>query len=68
MCDKAVESLIHDFELDTDKLKRIAKHLRTEMDKGLQEDKANVPMLPSWICSHPTGQETGVYIGLELSG
>lgn len=38
------------------------------MNRGIQHEKANVPMLPSWIMQHPTGQESGEYLGLELSG
>lgn len=64
----ALQELVAQFELPPSKLKEIAHHLRKEMDLGLKTDDANVPMLPSWIMRHPTGQETGEYIGLELSG
>ncbi|KAI8142340.1 hexokinase-domain-containing protein [Fennellomyces sp. T-0311] len=64
----ALDELIRQFELPTDKLKTVAEYLRQEMDRGLKTDKSNVPMLPSWITRHPTGQEVGEYIGLELSG
>ncbi|KAI9494587.1 hypothetical protein BDB00DRAFT_928036 [Zychaea mexicana] len=63
---EALNDLIGLFDLSTDKLKAIASYLRQEMDRGLKQDKTNVPMLPSWITRHPTGQEVGEYIGLEL--
>ncbi|KAI9310652.1 hexokinase-domain-containing protein [Dichotomocladium elegans] len=66
--EEAIDELTRDFTLSTDTVKRMAHHLREEMDLGLVQDGANMPMLPSWICHHPTGQEKGEYIGLELSG
>ncbi|KAI9276641.1 hexokinase-domain-containing protein [Phascolomyces articulosus] len=65
---KALEELIQDFDLSTENLKNIIKHLLKEMESGLKHDNTNVPMLPSWITRRPTGQEVGEYIGLELSG
>ncbi|KAI9311917.1 hexokinase-domain-containing protein [Dichotomocladium elegans] len=66
--DTIIDSLQKEFDLSTAKVKHVAECLRKEMDLGMAQDKANVPMLPSWICRHPTGQEVGEYIGLELSG
>lgn len=64
----AIEELEDQFELSTDSLKKVAHCFREEMNRGIQHEKANVPMLPSWIMQHPTGQESGEYLGLELSG
>lgn len=65
---EAVEELRHHFKLSTDELKQFRDDLRREMDIGLKSDESNMAMLPSWIFKHPTGQETGEYLGLELSG
>lgn len=65
---EAIEELRHHFKLSTDELKKFRDDLRAEMELGLKSDKSNMGMLPSWVFKHPTGQETGEYIGLELSG
>lgn len=65
---QALEELSQEFLLSSQQLKDIAKHFKDEMEHGLQSDDASVPMLPSWITRHPTGQETGEYLGLEVSG
>lgn len=63
-----LEELKSQFTITTDMLKQVATELRTRMDEGLTTTGACVPMLPSWITHHPTGQETGEYLGLELTG
>ncbi|KAI7907719.1 hexokinase-domain-containing protein [Cokeromyces recurvatus] len=67
---KALHDLEKQFDLSTDQLKRISELLQAEMKTGLKKEdtNCNVPMLPSWICSHPSGQEKGEYLGLDLSG
>lgn len=68
--DAAVRDLERQFNLNTDQLKRVAELLQSEMRTGLKvcDINCNVPMLPSWITRHPTGQEKGEYMGLDLSG
>ncbi|KAI9364559.1 hypothetical protein BD770DRAFT_406592 [Pilaira anomala] len=65
---EAVEELREHFKLSTEELKKFRNDLRQEMEKGLKSDKTDMNMLPSFIFRHPTGQETGEYLGLELSG
>ncbi|KAI8334755.1 hexokinase-domain-containing protein [Chlamydoabsidia padenii] len=65
---RLLEELKSEFTITTDMLKQIATELRTRMDEGLAKTGSCVPMLPSWITHHPTGQETGEYLGLELTG
>ncbi|KAG0174132.1 glucokinase [Apophysomyces sp. BC1034] len=65
---QAIEELRQQLHLSVDDLKDVANKLQHEMDAGLKHDQTNVAMLPSWITKHPTGQETGEYLGLELSG
>lgn len=68
--DAAVRDLEKQFNLTTDQLKRVSELLQCEMRTGLKvcDISCNVPMLPSWITRHPTGQEKGEYMGLDLSG
>jgi hexokinase len=63
-----LEELKSQFTITTDMLKQVATELRARMDEGLTTTGSCVPMLPSWITHHPTGQETGEYLGLELTG
>ncbi|KAI8388215.1 uncharacterized protein BYT42DRAFT_492039 [Radiomyces spectabilis] len=65
---QAVQELKDQFRLRSDRLKQLSQHLRGELEEGLHKNNANVAMLPSWISKHPTGQETGEYLGLDLSG
>lgn len=65
---EAVEELRQHFKLTTDELKQFRDDMKREMQTGLKSDGSNMAMLPSWICKHPTGQEMGEYLGLELSG
>ncbi|KAG2204403.1 hypothetical protein INT46_006195 [Mucor plumbeus] len=65
---EAIEELRQHFKSSTEELKQFRDNLRREMDIGLKSDESNMAMLPSWIFKHPTGQETGEYLGLELSG
>ncbi|KAI8099022.1 hexokinase-domain-containing protein [Halteromyces radiatus] len=64
----ALEELRHQFTITNDMSKQIAKTLLSNMEEGLRSEDACVAMLPSWLHSHPTGQETGDYLGLELTG
>ncbi|KAI9472254.1 MAG: hypothetical protein EXX96DRAFT_583422 [Benjaminiella poitrasii] len=65
---EAVEELRNHFKLSTEELKQFRDALRQEMDNGLKSNDSYMDMLPSWVFKHPTGQETGEYLGLELSG
>ncbi|KAI9005848.1 hexokinase-domain-containing protein [Phycomyces nitens] len=66
-CD-ALEELHQQFRLPTAELKKMSNYLVEEMRDGLKTHNATVPMLPSFIKHHPTGQEQGEYLALELSG
>jgi hexokinase len=66
---EAMRELAEEFHIPSDKLSKISSNLARQMGEGLQQsDDTNVPMLPSWIVTHPTGQETGEYLALDLSG
>ncbi|KAI8967828.1 hypothetical protein BDF20DRAFT_216453 [Mycotypha africana] len=66
----AIVDLEKKFDLTTEQLKTISQLLQEEMKVGLSkyDISCNVPMLASWITRHPTGQEKGEYLGLDLSG
>ncbi|KAI8985108.1 hexokinase-domain-containing protein [Pilobolus umbonatus] len=64
---KALEELKPMFHLSVDQLKQFRDNLSAEMEVGLESTGSNETMLPSHIYKHPMGQETGEFIGLELS-
>ncbi|KAL0085071.1 hexokinase-domain-containing protein [Phycomyces blakesleeanus] len=63
----AIDELKSQFELPFETLQHIVSNMRKEMSNGLKSDNTNIAMLPSWITRHPTGQESGEYLGLELN-
>ncbi|KAJ2960886.1 hypothetical protein NQZ79_g3853 [Umbelopsis isabellina] len=65
---KAVQALVDELYIPADKLRKLSANLVKQMEEGLQKNDSSVPMLPSWITAHPTGQETGEYLALDLSG
>jgi hexokinase len=64
----AMKQIAEEFHIPSEKLTKISAHLSRQMTEGLEQNDTSVPMLPSWIDSHPTGQETGEYLALDLSG
>lgn len=66
----AVHNLEKQFDMSTDQLREIARLIKDEMEAGLKKCSVdcNIPMLPSCITRHPSGQEKGEYMGLDLSG
>ncbi|KAI9272575.1 hypothetical protein BY458DRAFT_508657 [Sporodiniella umbellata] len=64
----AIEDLKSHFSLSTEQLTEFRNDLIYEMKTGLASKESNLSMLPSWVFRHPTGQETGEYLGLEISG
>ncbi|KAI7900317.1 uncharacterized protein BX663DRAFT_518252 [Cokeromyces recurvatus] len=65
---EAVEELRNRFKLTTEELMQFRDALRQEVETGLKSNDSHMDMLPSWVYKHPTGQETGEYLGLELNG
>lgn len=66
---RAMEDIIDQFWLPVDRLRTFSADLRSEMEKGLARNTgAALPMVPSFLTEHPTGQETGEYFALELNG
>lgn len=50
------------------KLKAITEHFVSELEKGLSVKGGNIPMIPGWVVEHPTGNETGDYLAIDLGG
>ncbi|OZJ01792.1 hypothetical protein BZG36_05191 [Bifiguratus adelaidae] len=65
---KAVRELVKEFDVPLDTLNKISQHLLEEMEQGLASNDSAMPMLPSYLTEHPTGQETGVYYAIEVTG
>ncbi|RUS22562.1 hexokinase-domain-containing protein [Endogone sp. FLAS-F59071] len=66
---RAMEDITDQFWLPVDRLRTFSKDLQSEMEKGLAQDTgAALPMVPSFLSEHPTGQERGEYFALELNG
>ncbi|OBZ84568.1 Glucokinase [Choanephora cucurbitarum] len=65
---QALNELHHQFNVTTDHARHIVKQFMEEMKKGLDQEGATVPMIPSFVTGRPTGEETGKYLALDLGG
>lgn len=54
--------------VDGPKLREIAAHFVTELEKGLSKAGGNIPMIPGWVLDFPTGEESGDYLAIDLGG
>lgn len=63
-----IASLERLFTLDTAKLKEITEQFIVELKQGLESDKGNIPMNPSWVMNFPDGEETGRFLALDMGG
>ncbi|CAO3614944.1 unnamed protein product [Cunninghamella echinulata] len=61
------EQLNKEFEVTNDQLHTVINQFTKEMEKGLDQEGATVPMIPSFITKRPTGKEMGRYLALALS-
>ncbi|KAJ1654857.1 hypothetical protein IWQ61_005288 [Dispira simplex] len=64
----ALRDLERDLTIDTAKLQNIVQGFIQSMNQGLQKDGNNLAMIPSYVRTRPTGQETGTYLALDLGG
>lgn len=67
---KTLESIIQTFEISKERLDTMVKGFSEEMARGLEanDPHCDMKMIPSWVTGHPTGNEKGVYLALEISG
>jgi hexokinase len=54
--------------VSSSKLQKIVLHMVSEFKKGLDSDKEIFKMIPSYVESRPTGNETGTFLALDLGG
>jgi hexokinase len=50
------------------KMHEIVKHFVKEMQRGLAAEGQTLKMIPSYVIRRATGNETGVYLALDLGG
>ncbi|KAJ3103087.1 hexokinase A [Phlyctochytrium planicorne] len=65
---QAVVELETMFNVPSDKLNQIVKHMVSEMKRGLQDDNHDLKMIPSHVVRRPKGTETGTFLALDLGG
>eukprot|EP00079_Xenopus_tropicalis_P011291 XP_002936995.3 PREDICTED: hexokinase-2-like [Xenopus tropicalis] len=66
-----IENLLKPLQMSEEILQEVQARMRQEMERGLEKEThqcAFLKMLPTYICSKPTGNETGEFIVLELGG
>lgn len=56
------------FGFSTQDLLQVSDDMLREFRKGLKEEGAQVPMLPSYITTLPDGRETGDFYALDVGG
>jgi hexokinase len=67
--DAAMGKLRTQFSCPTMVLNNLASRMNVEMEKGLMKTEGSaIKMLPSFVKSLPTGQETGEFLALDLGG
>ncbi|KAI9300476.1 hexokinase [Cunninghamella echinulata] len=57
------------FRLDKSTLLQVVDYFSTELKSGLMDDHSNdLQMIPTYVTGHPTGNEKGTYLALEMTG
>lgn len=64
----AFDSMKDSFMVSDIELKKLARQFEKEMEKGLEQPFDSIPMIPTWVTEHPTGNEHGEYLALDLGG
>ncbi|KAG0677935.1 hexokinase A [Pichia californica] len=65
---EAFEKTKKELTVTPEKLNEITNHFVSELNKGLSKTGGNIPMIPGWVLSYPTGDETGEYLAIDLGG
>uniref|UniRef100_A0A914WV58 Phosphotransferase n=1 Tax=Plectus sambesii TaxID=2011161 RepID=A0A914WV58_9BILA len=65
-----LESVMTEFHLSKNTLRRMMDDMNKAMDKGLEGGlaKSNIAMLPSFVPHLPDGTERGKYVAMDLGG
>ncbi|EGF82377.1 hypothetical protein BATDEDRAFT_15828 [Batrachochytrium dendrobatidis JAM81] len=65
---KTLEQLERSLALPKQKLHEIVRHFIKEMQRGLASPDQTLKMIPSFVVSLPKGNETGIFLALDLGG
>ncbi|PAV91302.1 hypothetical protein WR25_21894 [Diploscapter pachys] len=66
----SLESVMAEFKLSNNTLKRMMSHMSDNMDRGLEKGLpgSTIAMLPSFVPELPDGTERGTYVAMDLGG
>ncbi|GMT00540.1 hypothetical protein PENTCL1PPCAC_22714, partial [Pristionchus entomophagus] len=66
----SLESVMAEFKLSNNTLRRMMTHMSDNMDRGLQGglDESTIAMLPSFVPELPDGTERGRFVAMDLGG
>ncbi|EYC14455.1 hypothetical protein Y032_0040g213 [Ancylostoma ceylanicum] len=66
----SLESVMAEFKLSNNTLRRMMSHMNDNMDRGLEGglDASTIAMLPSFVPELPDGTERGKYVAMDLGG
>ncbi|RCH96705.1 glucokinase [Rhizopus stolonifer] len=60
--------IINQFTINSEYLVKIRDHFIAEMERGLNNEKATIAMIPSYVEGRLTGKEEGKFLALDLGG
>ncbi|GMR53504.1 hypothetical protein PMAYCL1PPCAC_23699, partial [Pristionchus mayeri] len=66
----SLESVMAEFKLSNNTLRRMMTHMSDNMDRGLHGglDESTIAMLPSFVPELPDGTEKGRFVAMDLGG
>uniref|UniRef100_A0AAF5RX73 Phosphotransferase n=1 Tax=Wuchereria bancrofti TaxID=6293 RepID=A0AAF5RX73_WUCBA len=66
----SLETVMSEFQLTNETLRRMMAHMSRNMDKGLEggPENSTISMLPSFVPELPDGTEEGRFIAMDLGG
>ncbi|KAF8365636.1 hxk-2 [Pristionchus pacificus] len=66
----SLESVMAEFKLSNNTLRRMMTHMSDNMDRGLQGglNESTIAMLPSFVPELPNGTERGKFVAMDLGG
>ncbi|KAK5966422.1 Phosphotransferase [Trichostrongylus colubriformis] len=66
----SLESVMAEFKLSNNTLRRMMSHMSDNMDRGLEGglEKSTIAMLPSFVPELPDGTERGKFVAMDLGG
>ncbi|VDL65642.1 unnamed protein product [Nippostrongylus brasiliensis] len=66
----SLESVMAEFKLSNNTLRRMMSHMSDNMDRGLEGglEMSTIAMLPSFVPELPNGKERGKFVAMDLGG